>query len=227
MLDLCAGFHYSIWKSFNLTTQTPQAVQARTTRGSMFISKSDYFSLALGLALVSTSAAAAEFNVTVPMHEKGMATYYVKGEIGDLGATEFMVDTGSSYLTINEQTLIMLQDRGQANYVKQLRAILANGSEMVIPVYAVNQLRVGSCTLQNIEAAVFPARTRQILGLSALNKTAPFTFSINPPELKLSNCVQSADASVTPATLAGVNEVVEASGNKAAPSTSTTTPLTN
>ena len=158
--------------------------------------------LALGLTLVSTSVLAGEFDVTVPMHDKGRATYYVNAEVADLGATEFMVDTGSGYLTINEQTLNALQERKQAQYVKELRAILANGTELIIPVYAINQLRIGSCTIRNVEAAVFPARTRQILGLSALNKAAPFTFSVDPPELVLSNCANSVDAPLAQPTLA-------------------------
>jgi hypothetical protein len=39
-----------------------------------------------------------------------------------------------------------------------------------------------------VEAAVFPGKTRQILGLSALKKAAPFIFSMDPPNLVLSNC---------------------------------------
>jgi hypothetical protein len=46
----------------------------------------------------------------------------------------------------------------------------------------------GQCDLKNIEVAVFPGKTRQILGLSALRQASPFIFSINPPELILSNC---------------------------------------
>jgi len=147
------------------------------------------------------------------MHDKGMATYYVNAQIADLGISEFMVDTGSGYLTINEQTLNALQERKQVQYVKELRAILANGAELVIPVYSINELRIGTCTIRNVEAAVFPARTRQILGLSALNKAAPFTFSVDPPELVLSNCVQSADAPLVQPALAEATEPAVPSGN--------------
>lgn len=178
--------------------------------GSMFLSALHRSCLALGLTLFSSSVVAGDFNVTVPMHDKGLATYYVHAQIADLGMSEFMVDTGSGYLTINEQTLIALQERQQVQYVKQLRAILANGTELIIPVYAINQLRIGNCTIRNVEAAVFPARTRQILGLSALNKAAPFTFSVDPPELMLSNCAQVVDAPVAPPqpTLAEAGPVV-------------------
>lgn len=142
------------------------------------------------LALFSFPAFAEEWDVTVPMYDKGMATYYVQAQIGDLDSSEFMVDTGSGYLTINTQTLNALQEKNKAQYVKELRAILANGAELTIPVYKIGEFRIGSCVIRNVEAAVFPARTRQILGLSALNKAAPFTFSIDPPKLVLSNCVQ-------------------------------------
>ena len=179
----------------------------------MSLSAIHYSCLAAGLVLVSTPAPGDPFDVTVPMHAKGMATYYVNAEIADLGISEFMVDTGSGYLTINEQTLNALQERGEVQYVKQLRAILANGSELIIPVYVIKQLRIGACTLHNIEAAVFPASTRQILGLSALNKTAPFTFSVDPPELVLSNCAQSVDAALAQPTLAETTEPAVPAGN--------------
>lgn len=186
--------------------------------GSMSLSAIHCSWLALGLTFVSTPVLAGEFDVTVPMYDKGRATYYVNAQVADLGASEFMVDTGSGYVTINEQTLSALQERKQARYVKELRAILANGSELIIPVYAINQLRIGTCTLRNVEAAVFPARTRQILGLSALNKAAPFTFSVDPPELILSNCAQSADAPlVQPALAEATGPVVPSTGGNTAP----------
>jgi clan AA aspartic protease (TIGR02281 family) len=169
--------------------------------------------LAVALTLVSTSALGDDSNVTVPMYDKGRATYYVNAQIADLGPSEFMVDTGSGYMTINEQTLNALQKHKQVQYVKELRAILANGTELVIPVYTIDELRIGTCTLRNVEAAVFPARTRQILGLSALNKAAPFTFSVDPPELVLSNCTQSADAPLVQPALAEAAEPKGPSGN--------------
>ena len=181
----------------------------------MSLSALHYSCLALGLTLVSSPVLAGEFDVTVPMHDKGLTTWYVHAQVADLGMSEFMVDTGSGYLTINEQTLTALQERKQAQYVKELRAILANGAELIIPVYTINQLRIGSCTIRNVEAAVFPARTRQILGLSALNKAAPFTFSVDPPELVLSNCNQSIDASAPRPVLAeaSATEPATASGD--------------
>jgi hypothetical protein len=193
---------------------TPKVDNQRGLRGrSMPLSAIHCSWLAVAVTLVSIPVLGDEFDVTVPMHDKGMATYYVNAQIADLGISEFMVDTGSGYLTINEQTLSALQKQKQVQYVKELRAILANGAEIVIPVYSINELHIGSCALRNVEAAVFPARTRQILGLSALNKAAPFTFSVDPPELVLSNCAGSKDALLVSPALAEAAESKGSSGN--------------
>ena len=125
----------------------------------------------------------------IPMHQKSAQTFYVEGRIGDLAPTEFMVDTGSSYTTINEYTLELLLAAKGADYVRDLIGVLANGDELLVPIYRVASLRVGdTCHLNDIEVAVFPGRTRQILGLSTLRQASPFLFSIEPPELRLSNC---------------------------------------
>jgi predicted aspartyl protease len=151
------------------------------------------------LMAVPFSTSADDSDVTVPMYAKGKATYYVRAQLADLASGEFMVDTGSGYLTINEHTLDALKARKQAQYVKELRAVLANGAELIVPVYRINEFRIGTCVIRDVDAAVFPARTRQILGLSALNKAAPFTFSVDPPELLLSNCTENEENLSKPA----------------------------
>ena len=156
---------------------------------------------AVAIALSAASVASAgEFDSNIPMLDKGAATYYVASEIHGLGAVDLMVDTGSGYMTINEETLAILQASGNAIYVKKLSGVLADGSTMTVPVYRISRLRIGeACTLNNVEAAVFPGKTRQILGLSALRQAAPFIFSMNPPKLVLSNCtarVAQADEAV-------------------------------
>ena len=147
-------------------------------------------------AALPFSVSAEEFGTSIPMHEKGAATYYVKTEIDGMDTVDFMVDTGSGYTTINEQTLAALMQQQSADYVKDLEGVLADGSRLVVPVYSIQGINIGGqCALQNIEVAVFPGKTRQILGLSALRQASPFIFSINPPQLVLSNCISSiADA---------------------------------
>lgn len=123
------------------------------------------------------------------MRNGGAATYYVAGYMDGAGDMDFMVDTGSGYMTINEETLKALKSNNRVRYVRKLRGVLADGSELLVPVYKIERLSIGGeCHLQDVEAAVFPGATRQILGLSALRKAAPFIFSFDPPNLVLSNC---------------------------------------
>ncbi|MET0089753.1 MAG: retroviral-like aspartic protease family protein [Candidatus Thiodiazotropha sp.] len=132
---------------------------------------------------------AEQFIFDVPMHSKGANTYYISGKIGSMPPSEFMVDTGSSYMTINESTLAELRSVSNPRYIRDLKGVLADGTEMRVPVYAVRDVMIGEeCLLEEVEVAVFPGSTRQILGLSALLKTAPFIFSTEPPQLQLSNC---------------------------------------
>ena len=138
---------------------------------------------------ISATALANEPLIPIPMQDKGAETYYIKGEIRGLGSTEFMVDTGSGYVTINEHTLEILKSKGEVTYVKELIGILADGQRKVVSVYRIASILLGeNCEITNVEAAVFPGRTRQILGLSGLKKAGGFTFSFDPPQLTLSTC---------------------------------------
>lgn len=146
---------------------------------------------ALSLAAV-TQVNAAEFDKKIPMFSKGAATYYVEGFIEGVGKVDFMVDTGSGYMTINEVSLALLKEKSRAVYVKDLSGILADGSKRIVQIYQISTLEIGGCQFQNIEAAVFPGKTRYILGLSALKKASPFTLSLEPPNLTLSHCQTAA-----------------------------------
>jgi predicted aspartyl protease len=151
-----------------------------------------YYRLLTGLAAVLVPVAvAAEMAVmkTIPMNQKRLATYYVDAHITGGGDVEFMVDTGAGYTTINEYTLARLVEGENASYVGELTGVMADGSEHQLPVYRIKRLVLGGdCVLTDVEAAVFPRNTRMLLGLTALEKAAPFTFSTNPPSLALSNC---------------------------------------
>ena len=150
----------------------------------------------IGLSFCATSAFlcsvgsyASGINTTVPMHEKGAATYYVSVSINEGGSSDFLVDTGSGYVTINSTILDQLMREKGAVFVKKIAAVMADGSETVVPVYRLASLRLGhDCVIRDVEAAVLPGSTRNILGLSALKKAAPFTLSTTPPALALTNC---------------------------------------
>ena len=125
----------------------------------------------------------------LPMQERKAQTFYIEAQLGGLGKSEFMVDTGSSYSSINEQTLTSLQDLGKATYVKDLFGILADGSKKHVQVYRLSTLTLASkCEIQDIEVAVFPGATRHILGLNTLRKMGSFEFSFAPPQLIVKQC---------------------------------------
>lgn len=155
------------------------------------------FASLLFLLLLGTapSAYAGQFGTTIEMQAKNGTTYYVSGLITGLGAIDWMVDTGSGYMTINEEILASLKVNGQARFVRQLRGRLADGSELEVPVYSIDAISIGdACWLRDVEVAVFPGNTRPILGLNVLQRTAPFIFSFEPPQLMLSHCDQAIDA---------------------------------
>ena len=128
----------------------------------------------------------------VPLFNKGATTFYVSGKVNDLHETEFMVDTGSGYSTINAQIFDDISSEGKARFVKSVVGILADGSEISMPIYRIARLNIGGgCVIRDIEFAVLPGQTRNILGLSALKKTAPFSMHVDPPTLVLSNCETS------------------------------------
>lgn len=141
------------------------------------------------LLLCQQGALAAESRNLVPMTDRGASTFYVDVFLEGVGVTEFLVDTGSSYMTINEATLGTLMEHDQATYLKDLEGVLADGTTQIVPLYRIEKMNIGrDCALHDVKAAVFPGGTRNILGLSALRAAAPFVFSVNPPTLELSNC---------------------------------------
>lgn len=142
----------------------------------------------LALVCLGNAAAAGSFT-DIPMNQKQLATYYIDAHVQGAGAAEFMVDTGAGYTTINEATLRELIASDNAVYVGELTGVMADGSQHQLPIYRIKRLVLGGgCVIDNVEAAVFPRNTRMLLGLTALEKAAPFMFSTNPPRLSLSNC---------------------------------------
>ena len=101
-----------------------------------------------------------------------------------------LVDTGSAYSVINEETLASLNSKGRAHFVKKLRGTMADGSERVVPLYRIEAINLGgNCVIKDIHAAILPGKARQIIGISTLMRAAPFAMSFDPPMLSLNQCV--------------------------------------
>ena len=94
--------------------------------------------LTIGVVLLgwmSVIAYSDQPEIRIPMRTVGTATYYVEGYIEGYGVTQFLVDTGSGYSAISQNTLTMLMENGAASYVKKLRGIMADGSRKVTSHY--------------------------------------------------------------------------------------------
>ena len=129
----------------------------------------------------------------IPMQTYGAHAFYIESEIPGAGHFPMLVDTGSAYSVINEETLSRLNNKGQAHFIKNLRGTMADGSERVIALYRISAINLGgNCLIKDVHAAIMPGKTRQIIGISTLMRAAPFAMSFDPPMLSLAQCVPQA-----------------------------------
>jgi clan AA aspartic protease (TIGR02281 family) len=146
----------------------------------------------LAALVVSTAARAqgpdAEFTA-IEIEKRSAGTFYIEGAIDGFGELDMLVDTGSSYLVITEPMRVALEEAGRASYSRGLEGRMADGSTRVVPLYKIDSVRLGeTCWVHDVEAAIFPAGSRTILGMNVLSRLAPFTFSADPARLGLAHC---------------------------------------
>lgn len=142
-----------------------------------------------GFMIFSLHGQGGELSPSIALHNPGTGTYYVQGQYGQLAPINLLVDTGSSFSTIDEKTLEALESTGDATFVRSQHGILADGSKIEVPLYRIKNLSLGKvCLVKDIEVAVFPHSRRHILGLNVLAKLSPFSFSLEPPRLTLAGC---------------------------------------
>ena len=145
--------------------------------------------LALAAAVSTTARAESAEFTAIEIEKRSAGTFYISGALDGFGALDMLVDTGSSYLVIDEAMRAQLERGGHATYSKGLEGRMADGTTRVVPVWRVSSLRLGeSCWIHDVEAAIFPAGSRTILGMNVLSRLAPFTFSAEPARLGLANC---------------------------------------
>lgn len=141
------------------------------------------------ILLLCLGSSARAVDNRIPVLEKSGATLYVAGTIEGYGATEFLIDTGASHVAINEELLEVLERGGHVRFLRRLTGTMADGRRRAIPIYSIRSIVIGKdCVLTDVEAAVLPGNTRNILGLSALRRAAPFTVSLDPPAISLGGC---------------------------------------
>jgi len=152
----------------------------------------------LGLLILTFATLQCFAGTLVPLKPRSdLDTFYVSVGVAGDQAEDYLVDTGAGYMTITSATLARLQQAGEAIRVGELDGRMADGTVLRVPVYRLAEITVGqSCRLRNVEAAVLPGASRKLFGLSALRKASPFQFSIDPPMLTLSNCLDNLEKAV-------------------------------
>ena len=138
----------------------------------------------------SAAVQAADFDSKIAMFQADSGNFYVKGRFGNEESTDFLVDTGSGLVILSEPAFKRIAVMAGNKPVSRKAARMADGRTKAINVYSVEQLVLGeNCRIGPLEVAVIPGATRNILGLSALNKAAPFAIYTSPPTLALSGCL--------------------------------------
>lgn len=141
-------------------------------------------------ALLATAPASADelaFETELLRHDAG--TFYVRGRLGADVETELLLDTGSSYVALTRATFRKLAIGAEAEYLRHIEGAMASGRRLRAPVYRLATLAIGErCVLRDVEIAVLPNASRDILGLSALRQMQPIALSLDPPSLRFARC---------------------------------------
>jgi predicted aspartyl protease len=140
-------------------------------------------------ALVMLSAASQSHadTDTLPMARSDAGTFYLHGTIDDKVSTDFLLDTGSGYVSLTEKTFRQIKNETTTEFRRHIRAAMANGKIVAVPVYSVKRLALSSnCILEDIEVTVLANASRDILGLNAIFAMQPLTIQLDPPALNAS-----------------------------------------
>ncbi|MEO1576198.1 MAG: retropepsin-like aspartic protease [Pseudomonadota bacterium] len=145
--------------------------------------------LLIATAALTGTALAHDFTHRVPMTVHASGNVYVTARFESGPATELLVDTGSGFVALSRQTFAPLRDLESTVFVRRMHATMAGGRTTTLPVYRIASLTLGKdCVVRDVEVAVLPGRSANILGLSALRQVQPFAVDLDAPTLFLSHC---------------------------------------
>jgi hypothetical protein len=143
--------------------------------------------LASGVA-ADPAGADSLFAREVVLERAASGSLYVQASTAGVEAS-FLVDTGAGLVTVQRGLFEKMRRSGEVREVRRVAARLANNRLKPMTVYEVAEFRIGgSCNLGPVEIAVMEQGGRNLLGLSALGRAAPFTIHTSPPALVLNGC---------------------------------------
>jgi predicted aspartyl protease len=156
----------------------------------------------LAILLLTSAPAHADDTMSIDLASSGVGTLHLGARLGNQVESEFLLDTGSAFVVLSEETRKQLAAEGALTPVRRLRAVMANNATTTAQVYRVSALSVGAgCVVHDIEAVAIPGARKNILGLSALRSMAPFTVHLDPLRLEV-NCASTSSPDKAVAALA-------------------------
>ena len=142
--------------------------------------------LIFSLTLLSMHVLASEQTISLQQHAGG--TLYLDATLDSAINASFLLDTGSSLLTLNEQTFKALNRNKKLIATTKAAARMANGKIVTVSQYRLDSVRIGGhCEVGPVDVSVLP-RGSNILGVNALLKAAPLTLTAE--QITLSGCLQ-------------------------------------
>ena len=132
---------------------------------------------------------ASDSSFQIALSQKNTDVYYLSAILGESIETEFLFDTGSGYLAINEVILAQLKSQKQASFKRYIHAKMANGKIRQVPLYKIVSLSLApGCVLYDVDAAILPRNTRNILGMNVLKMMDSVSLSMDKPSLTVKGC---------------------------------------
>lgn len=128
------------------------------------------------------------FPHSFPLLQTGSGSLTIAAKLGGVSG-EFLLDTGASMITVSQNMFAELEKLGSAVRVRKVAARTASGRLRTLDVYRVEKFVLGeACELGPVEVAVMRGGERNLLGMAALEQSAPFAISTTPPSLGLASC---------------------------------------
>jgi|TARA_Y100000034_G_scaffold20405_1_gene23287 predicted aspartyl protease len=134
-------------------------------------------SLALSTLLFAFTSTVSAIEQNIPLSQSKGGTLYLEATLESNVNASFLLDTGSSLLTLNQATFDALTRNQKPLATRTSAARMANGKIVKISQYQLNSVRIGNtCEVGPVEVAVLP-KGNNILGINTLLRVAPLTIT--------------------------------------------------
>ncbi len=133
--------------------------------------------LTLLIFFIGCTSAVSAIEQNIPLSQSKGGTLYLEATLESNIKASFLLDTGSSLLTLNQATFDALTQNQKLLATRTSAARMANGKIVKISQYQLNSVRIGNtCEVGPVEVAVLP-KGNNILGVNTLMRVAPLTIT--------------------------------------------------